>query len=194
MLKTAVGLIVMEVGLIISTLPALAVPPLRATTQAQLQKQPCLGMDEQIGAPPGSSDRTALLAAIDHSLRYLKTPLATAHYRNYPVPGVTRERVQRSLMRFRQLLQQTRSTAELQAAVKQEFTFYQSVGKDNQGTVAFTGYFEPTYVASRVPTQTYRYPLYRVPPRLHQWPHPHPSRSQLEGLDGLQGANGLLRG
>lgn len=171
-------------------LSSFAASPLRITP-AQTQS---LGFDEQIWGPLGRGDRAALLAAIDHSLRYLKTPAATERYRQYPVPGITRDRVQRSLERFRQLLHQAKSPAELQAAVKREFVFYQSVGQDNQGTVAFTGYFEPTYKASRVRTAEYRYPLYRLPANFARWPHPHPTRAQLEGVDGLQGSQGRLRG
>ncbi len=154
-----------------------------------------LGLDEQIWGESGyRSDRQSLLTAIHHSLRYLDTPAAATAYQRSAVPGVTRERVRRSLDRFRQLVLASRSAAELQAAVLREFDFYQSVGHDGAGTVAFTGYFEPTYTASRVPTAEYRYPLYRLPPTLNQWSQPHPTRQQLEGADGLQGSRGLLRG
>ena len=99
----------------------------------------------------------------------------------------------RSLARFRELVQRARSPEALQAAVLQEFDLFQSVGKDGQGTVSFTGYFEPTYRASRTPTAEYRYPLYRLP-NLAQWSKPQPTRAQLEGTDGLQGEKGRLRG
>jgi len=107
---------------------------------------------------------------------------------------VTRDRVQRSLSRFRQLVVASPSALALQKAVEKEFTFYQSVGKDGQGSVAFTGYFEPVHRASRVPTATFRYPLFRLPPDLATWPKPHPTRSQLEGEDGLQYAQRQLKG
>jgi membrane-bound lytic murein transglycosylase A len=139
-------------------------------------------------------ERPALLRAIDHSLEYLETPAATAAYRDYPVPGVTCDRIRRSLVRFRQLVQQSPSPQALQQAVAQEFSFYQASGHDDNGTVDFTGYFEPTYAASRVPTADYRYPLYRRPANLDQWPEPQPTRLDLEGADGLQGSNGPLKG
>jgi membrane-bound lytic murein transglycosylase A len=96
-------------------------------------------------------------------------------------------------VRFRQLLLSSRSPAELKAAVDREFVLYQSVGNDEQGTVRYTGYFEPIYAASRVPTAEYRYPLYRLPADFGRWTTPHPTRAELEGEDGL-GKNSPLHG
>ena len=159
------------------------------------QSQSNLGLDEQLWqSVTGQGDRAELLQAIDYSLAYLRTPEAEVAYANYPVSGITRDRVQRSLERFRQLVQTATSAEALQAAVLREFEWYQAIGTDGLGTVAFTGYFEPTYVASRTPTDEFRYPLYRRPPDLEQWTLPHPTRLQLEGADGLQAANGRLRG
>ncbi len=153
-----------------------------------------LGLDEQLWGRPGQpGDRQALLKSIDYSLRYLASPAAAQAYQHYPVPGITRDRVRRSLARFRQLVATSGSPAQLQAAVKREFVFYKSIGKDNQGTVLFTGYFEPIYAASRKRTAEYRYPLYRLPKDFDRWPTPHPTRTQLEGEDGL-GKNSPLRG
>jgi len=149
---------------------------------------PALGRDGAVGR-----DRAALLDAIAHSLRYLETPAAIEAYRNYPVPGITRDRVRRSLLRFRELVRQARSPQELQAAVQREFAFYRAAGTDGAGTVEFTAYYEPIFAASRVPTAEYRYPLYRRPRDFEQWPTPHPPRMSLEGADGT-GANSPLAG
>jgi membrane-bound lytic murein transglycosylase A len=153
-----------------------------------------LGFDNQLWGSQGQpGDRQALLKSIDNSLRYLASPKAAQVYRKYPVPGITRDRVRRSLVRFRQLILNTRSPAELQAAVKREFVFYKSVGRDEQGSVLFTGYFEPTYAASRTPSAEYRYPLYKLPANFQGWKTPHPTRTELEGEDGL-GTKSRLRG
>ncbi|HEY9748166.1 MAG TPA: murein transglycosylase A, partial [Allocoleopsis sp.] len=179
---------------LIAALPLCAVQPLQPVT-ASVSRSTALGIDDKLWAEPGQrGDRAALLAAIDHSLAYLQTPKATADYQKYAVSGITRDRVRRSLIRFRQLVVKARSTTELQATVQREFVFYQSVGKDNQGAVAFTGYFEPTYAASRVRTAEYRYPLFRAPANLAQWPKTQPTRAQLEGKDGLQFTKGPLKG
>jgi membrane-bound lytic murein transglycosylase A len=148
--------------------------------------QPDLGLDDRLWGENG--DRAKLLQAIDYSLRYLGSEAAAAAYHQYPIKEITRERVLRSVQRFRQLVVAAKSAAELQAAVKREFVFYQAVGIGpvRKGEVLFTAYFEPIYAASRVRTAEYRYPLYRRPPDLDNWPSPHPPRGELEGKDGLQ--------
>jgi membrane-bound lytic murein transglycosylase A len=154
-----------------------------------------LGMDGLVwGNSSQPGDKRALLAAIEQSIRYLISSNAATVYQKYPVSGITKDRVFRSLVRFRQLVLSSRSAAELEAAVKREFVFYQSVGREGSGNVLFTAYYEPVYAASRVPTNEYRYPIYRRPPGLESWPKPHPTRKELEGEDGLQGSKGRLRG
>ncbi|MBD2090913.1 murein transglycosylase A [Microcoleus sp. FACHB-1515] len=169
----------------------LAIP---VRSQALLVLQPATPAIAQDTSLIDRSSRPALMRSIDHSLTYLRTANAQTDYQALAIPGITRDRVQRSLIRFRQLLQTTRSPADLQAAVQREFEFHQSIGRDGQGTVDFTGYFEPVFAASRTPTAEFRYPIYREPPDLASWPQPHPTRIQLEGVDGLQGSQGRLRG
>ncbi len=177
---------------------AATTPVLIPRPRAELPPQ--IGLDVALWESGG--DRQRLLQAIDHSLRYLRTPKAQQDYAAYTAPGQPgaslgshlHQRVIRSLERFRHLLLTSRSAAELQAAVKREFVFYQSVGTDGQGRVAFTGYYAPTYRASLVPTSEYRYPLFRRPPNFERWPEPHPTRLELEGADGQQWGNGPLKG
>ena len=152
-----------------------------------------VGFDDRLFGQPG--DRAALVRSIEYSLRYLQTPAAAQAYQNYPVPGITRDRVERSLRRFRQLVLAARTAQQLQTAVQREFDWYAAIGQDQQGTVSFTGYFEPVYPASRRRTDEFVYPLYRLPANFKtDWKSPHPSRTELEGIDGLQGAQGPLRG
>ncbi|NMF85179.1 MltA domain-containing protein [Nodosilinea sp. P-1105] len=161
-------------------------PPLRpvATTEAQPFWQ-------SVELP---GDRAPLLQAIDHSLHYLASPKAAADYQDYGVPGISRDRVWRSVQRLRQLVQTSPSSAAFRASLARDFVLYQSIGHDGEGTVSYTGYFEPYYAASSVPTAEYRYPLYRRPPDLDTWAQPHPTREELEGTDGLQGSQGPLAG
>ncbi|WP_238553600.1 murein transglycosylase A [Fortiea contorta] len=140
------------------------------------------------------ADKKALLTSLDRSLQYLKTTRAEEAYKKYPVSGITRDRVFKSLTRFRQLLLTTNSPTELHKAIENEFVLYQSIGRDSKGSVLFTAYYEPLYTASRTPTPEYRYPAYKLPPDLGSWPRPHPTRLELEGADGLQAAKGKLRG
>lgn len=139
-------------------------------------------------------DRANLLRAIDHSLEYLATPAAEAAYAQLEVPGFTRDRVQRSLRRLKYWVRTSPTPEALQQAIRREFVVYQSIGRDGQGTVDFTGYFEPVYLASRTSSSEYPYPLYQRPPDLDSWALPHPTRLELEGADGLQGSQGPLKG
>ena len=136
-------------------------------------------------------DKQSLLKSIDYSLKYLQTERAIIAYKK---SEFTRERVYKSLQKFRQLLISTKSPQQLQAAIEKEFVFYQSIGRDNKGTVLFTAYYEPLYLASRQPTKEFRYPAYRSPADLESWAKPHPTRLELEGADGLQGSKGKLTG
>lgn len=145
-----------------------------------------LGFDRMLFGP--NNDRSALLKSIDRSLNYLQTDAADRAYGNYPVVGMTRGRVLRSLRRFRTLVQISKTPEQLQQQVIQEFDFYESSGQDSNGTVDFTGYFEPVYAASRKPNAMFRYPLYRQPAGFSNWSKPHPTRSELEGKDGLLSA------
>lgn len=170
--------------------------PTEGQPSAALPLRPVLGVQESSLWPelvlPG--DRQSLIQAINHSLTYLATPKAAADYQNYLVPGITRDRVWRSLQRLRQLVMTSPNNQAFQTALRQEFVLYESVGVDGEGTVAYTGYFEPQYRASAVPNAEYRYPLYRRPPGLETWPQPHPTRLELEGVDGLAVEQSALAG
>ena len=182
--KLRAGLVAVLIGY---PLPAMAFPLDLVNCHVEFVDDVCLGYDAQFG-----QDRAVLIKAIDHSLDYLATDAAVMAYEAYPLVGVTRDRVQQSLLRFRYLVATSHSAQQLQEAVSQEFDFYRSVGSDGDGHVDFTGYFEPTYSASAIPTAEYRYPLYRRPSNLDDWPLPHPTRLELEGADGLSGGQGLL--
>ncbi len=148
-----------------------------------------LGLDEAV-----IRDRIRLLQSLDRSLRYLQTDAARSAYTRYPISGVTHDRVLRSVRRFRALVSAAKTPEGLQQKISQEFSVYESSGKDGEGTVGFTGYFEPVYAASRQPSAIFRYPLYRQPNRFNTWDKPHPTRAALEGRNGLQASAGLLKG
>ncbi|HLO87696.1 MAG TPA: murein transglycosylase A [Nostocaceae cyanobacterium] len=176
----------------VPTSPEVSPPLMPVSVPTVCQSQGCLAWDDQLWGRGG--DRTALLAAIDQSLKYLAKDEAIAAYQNYPIKEISLDRVRRSLVRFRQLVVQSKSPAQLQAAVQREFVFYQSVGNDGKGTVKFTAYYEPVYTASRTKTSVYKYPLYNLPPDFDKWAKPHPKRVELEGKDGLLGNKSRLRG
>jgi membrane-bound lytic murein transglycosylase A len=129
-------------------------------------------------------DRNSLLQAIDHSLQYIRTPAAD---KRYPVAGLSRDLMERSLVRFRRLVQVSRTAKDLQQAVNREFDLYKSVGRDGNGSVQFTGYYEAVYKASRTRTAEFKYPLYQLPADFKQWRTPHPTRAMLEGSRRMAG-------
>jgi membrane-bound lytic murein transglycosylase A len=130
------------------------------------------------------SDRQNLLKVIDNSIQYIQTPSAE---RRYPVAGISRDLMERSLVRFRRLVQVSRTAKDLQQAVNREFDLYQSVGRDGKGAVQFTGYYEAEYKASLTRTAEFQYPLYRLPDDFNQWRSPHPTRAMLEGSKQMSG-------
>ncbi len=171
---------------------AVVLPALVAIATDQIPTD--VGLDPQILGEAGfTADRDTLLSAINNSLRYLNTEKSVQDYASYPIDGITHDRVRRSLQRFKQLVSAARSSQALQGAVRKEFEFYRSTGQSGQNDAHFTGYFEPTYVASATKTAEYRYPLFAAPADLDTWPMPHPDRIALEGKDGLQAEQGPLK-
>jgi len=130
------------------------------------------------------SDRANLLQAIDHSIAYIRTPSAA---KRYPIAGISQDLMERSLVRFRRLVQVSRTAKDLQQAVSREFDLYRSVGRDGYGAVQFTGYYEAVYKASRTRTKEFQYPLYKLPPNFDEWQSPHPTRAMLEGSQEMAG-------
>lgn len=130
------------------------------------------------------SDRQNIIQGIDNSLSFLAKPSAQKFY---PIGRISHDRMVRSLKRFRQLLQNAASGMEFEQKLIDEFVFYQSIGNDNEGTVLFTGYYEPVFQASLTKTDRFRFPLYRLPPNFSQWQKPHPTRKELETTNRLKG-------
>jgi membrane-bound lytic murein transglycosylase A len=172
--------------------PQATATPTPLLLQSSLPQDKNYLLDNQIWGQPG--DKQNLLKAIDYSLSYLQTPAAKTAYQNYIIPEITQVKVEKSLKRFRELVVNSPNAQELQAAVNKEFTFYKSIGSDNQGTILFTGYYKPIYLGSRKPTAEYRYPVYRLPDDFQTWSKPHPTRLELEGADALQAGKGKLKG
>ncbi len=185
-----------SIGIAISLAPIPANASVLQATKAPPQTQnDNLGLDEQIWGENGvEGDWKEVLKSVDSSLRYVNSPSALRAYRKYSARGITRDRVRRSLVHFRKLVITAKTPADLQQAVKRDFVFYRSRGRDGKGEVLFTAYYEPMYEASRFKTQKYRFPLYQMPSNFKKWSKPHPTRAQLEGRDGLLGAKSKLKG
>jgi len=74
--------------------------------------------------------------------------------------------LQDALFAFDQILKTYSNPRFLDQAIRQKFDFYQMVGKTGKGDVLVTGYYHPLIRGSLKKTQTFRYPLYRLPPDL----------------------------
>jgi membrane-bound lytic murein transglycosylase A len=128
-----------------------------------------------------------LLAALDATLAWFDTPAARRAYERSG-PGAL-ARMRGSLEALRELADSGLPPQALREALRVRF---QPFALQDPGR--FTGYCEAFFEASRTPSATFRYPLYKAPRNLAAWPRPHPTRLALEGRDGLQGRRGPLRG
>lgn len=108
-----------------------------------------------------------LQKAIDHSLSYLSKPSSKQFF---PMGDITHEQAVASLRAMGGLLDQGMRGKDLQAAILNQFDFYQSVGCDDCGTVLFTGYYTPIFNGSLKPDARFKYPLYKQPDDLVKSP------------------------
>lgn len=68
-----------------------------------------------------------------------------------------------ALRLFRKIVNESVSVKVKEAKIRESFDFYQAAGRDGNGTIIFTGYYEPILDGSLNRTEMFRYPLYRTP-------------------------------
>lgn len=107
----------------------------------------------------------SLEAAIDRSISYYEGAGRNKVYRIVD-KLVDARQLKETLMTFRALLRKADNQADLRKRISGEFNVYRITGPDAEGSVLFTGYYEPLLEGSRERTEKYKYPLYRVPPDL----------------------------
>ncbi len=129
-------------------------------------------------------NRHDLLSGIEDNILFLDSERGDTAYQRAS-GRVDQKRVRESLTRFRYLLLTSETSEEFRHALQREFKLYRSVGSDGSGTVKFTGYFQPSYKASRTRSEEYRYPIYKAPADFAAWSKPHPTRVTLEGYQGM---------
>src|SRR5687768_2514963 len=147
----------------------------------------------------GFHRRDAILPAVERSIEWFEKP-SSAQF--FPMEGVSFERARDSVLRFRELLQSSRTEEEFTRGIATDFTVYKSAGWNAKGGgVLFTAYCTPILPGSRTQDSTYRYPLYGLPPDLVKGKggeilgrrtaaggiEPYPTRREIE-------AGGLLSG
>ncbi|MEN6384305.1 MAG: MltA domain-containing protein [Phycisphaerales bacterium] len=143
-------------------------------------------------------DLSNLEQAINKSINYLKKPSAQQYY---PYGEISREQAIDSLKTFKDMMKSGLTGERLNAAIREKFDVYISVGCDDRGTVLFTGYYTPIFDGSMERTETFKYPLYKAPKGLQKGPkgeilgmktatgmQPLPSREEIEKSGMLDGS------
>jgi membrane-bound lytic murein transglycosylase A len=144
------------------------------------------------------SDVDNLKPATERSLSYLHKPSSKKFF---PVSGIDHKMAVDSLKEFSSLLASGLTGAALNAAIRDKFDVYMSVGCDDKGTVLFTGYFTPIFEGSLEPSDRFKYPLYKKPDNLLKDPNgavlgrrmadgsitPYPPRAVIEDAMLLRG-------
>jgi membrane-bound lytic murein transglycosylase A len=107
-------------------------------------------------------DWESLIEAVKKNQVYLRklNPETIFHYGEHTV---TCREVRESQQEFLRLIRQKPTPGQLQKAILDNFILYRATDHQGNNTVLFTGYFEPLYDASRVPDETFKYPIYRKP-------------------------------
>ena len=106
---------------------------------------------------------STLLAAIEQSLAWFAAPSSRQFF---PFEQITHEQARASLSALYDLLANSYDEPAFVADLQRMFDVYESVGYNGRGVVLFTGYYAPTFRASRTHTSRFAYPLYKRPPDL----------------------------
>ncbi|MCH2136952.1 MAG: MltA domain-containing protein [Phycisphaerales bacterium] len=81
----------------------------------------------------------------------------------FPANSVDHDQARASVVAFRELLRTSPDFQTFHDRLLQNFDVYESVGCDDRGTVLFTGYYSPTFKASRYRRPGFTVPLYGRP-------------------------------
>lgn len=103
-----------------------------------------------------------LATAISQSLKYLSTVSPDTVFR-YGPDTYTAAHVIRSLNLFLTKIEEKPDAGELTAFLQERYRLYRSLGKNENGEVLFTGYYEPLLEGSRARQQQNQYPVYGRP-------------------------------
>lgn len=101
-----------------------------------------------------------LQTAAENSLNYLGKPSSQQFF---PLGTISHSRAVTSLETLCELLESGLMGKELNAAIRQKFDVYTSIGCDDKGTVLYTGYYTPIFDGALKPTGRFQYPLYSQP-------------------------------
>ena len=127
-------------------------------------------------------DKEPLLQSISNSMVYFKK------IKSYPNAfnslGFSPEKQAETLEYFRDGYLRCKNSQELNEFISKNFRIFQAVGRRYEGKVHFTGYGTPIYDGSLIPTEIFRYPLYRKPADFRK---PYYTRREIEERNLLSG-------
>jgi len=104
----------------------------------------------------------SLEIAITRSLRYYDR-LPEGRILRVGPARYTAGEMKETLKVFLSILKSPDPWTQKERKITESFDIYRATGSGIQGTVLFTGYYEPVLKASMVETVEYRYPIYRAP-------------------------------
>lgn len=130
-----------------------AVPPERALMQIDAS-----GLDFN-----DDLDIASLVLAIDRSLAYYNGAGRNQMFR-IGDRLVGANQMKETLIAFRGLLQSNKSVEQKKKQIAEDFLVLRAVGANGDGSIVFTGYYEPLLEGSLTQTNRYKYPLYKSPP------------------------------
>ena len=110
-------------------------------------------------------DLESLRQALQRSLDYARR-LPPDRMLPFGERQITSTTLIQTLEAFQQVLAMAPTPAALQQALRERFDVLQSPGRDAQGEVLFTGYYEIELDGSFSPSARFPYPLYKRPPDL----------------------------
>ncbi len=113
----------------------------------------------------GWYQRDELAATVLNSLSYLAAPSSQDYF---PYGPVTHEHMVRSLERFLELIETSRSAEQFNRSLQDEFEVWMARGGHDRGDVLFTGYGRPILNGSRTRGGPYQFPLYGLPEDLEK--------------------------
>lgn len=107
-------------------------------------------------------DKETLVLAIERSLRYYDGRGRNRTF-NLADRSVGAKEMKDTLVAFREIVQSDVSMEQKKKRIEEEFIMLKAPGENGDGSILFTGYYEPLLEGSLTRTEKYRYPLYRPP-------------------------------
>jgi membrane-bound lytic murein transglycosylase A len=116
------------------------------------------------------SAKEFLIASVERSLARLNQKEPAGSAPAFPAEKFSPEKVFHTLVLFREILQSASDEVEIDRKVRDNFHFWELRRENSSNCMLLTGYYEPILEGSLEPGGEYRYPLYRRPDDLVDWP------------------------